>query len=82
MREAPFYVLYRRYACIPTETVYDYKRSPNVIDTDDYKEELVQNLSEACIGLKKEFPLLADPYDLCKTNGVGSTIITFPLTRN
>ena len=46
-KEAPFYLLYGRDARIPTETVLDYQRSPYVVDTDDYKEELVRSLSDA-----------------------------------
>ena len=46
-KESPFFLLYGRDARIPTETVLSHKRSPYAVDIDDYKEDLVSNLSEA-----------------------------------
>ena len=46
-REAPFFLLYGRDARIPTETVLSHVRSPYAVDLDDYKEDLVCDLSLA-----------------------------------
>ena len=46
-KESPFFLLYGRDPRIPTSTVLTYERSPYAVDTDDYKSELMANLSQA-----------------------------------
>lgn len=40
-----FFLLYGRNARVPTESAFLFQRSPYVIDYDDYKEDLINNLS-------------------------------------
>ena len=46
-KESPFFLLYGRDPRIPTSTVLTYERSPYAVDIDDYKSELMVNLSQA-----------------------------------
>lgn len=46
-KESPFYLLYGRDPRIPTATLLNQKQSVYEIDIDDYKRELVLNLSQA-----------------------------------
>ena len=46
-KESPFFLLYGRDPRVPTSTVLSSQRSAYVVDTDDYKTELVAGLSEA-----------------------------------
>ena len=44
-KDSPFFLLYGRDARVPTESALSFQRNPYVIDYDDYKEELMDNLS-------------------------------------
>ena len=46
-KESPFFLLYGRDPRIPTESALSYERSPYVIDPEDYKVELMSNLTDA-----------------------------------
>ena len=46
-KDSPFFLLYGRDSRVPTESALSFQRSPYVIDYDDYKEELMDNLSSA-----------------------------------
>ena len=46
-RESPFFLLYGRDPRVPTSTVLTYQRSPYTVDIDDYKSEMMTNLSQA-----------------------------------
>ena len=46
-KDSPFFLLYGRDARVPTESALSIQRSPYVIDHDDYREELMDNLSSA-----------------------------------
>ena len=46
-KDSPFFLLYGRDARVPTESALSIPRSPYVIDHDDYREELMDNLSSA-----------------------------------
>ena len=46
-RESPFFLLYGRDARIPTSTVLSYARSPYAVDSDDFKADLLSELSQA-----------------------------------
>ncbi len=47
-RESPFFLLYGRDPTFPVLEALSRKRSPYVVDLDDYKTELVAGLSSAC----------------------------------
>lgn len=47
IKESPFFLLYGRDPRVPTSTVLTYERSPYTVDIDDYKSELMVNLSQA-----------------------------------
>ena len=46
-RESPFFLVYGRDARLPTETVLSHVRNPYMVDIDDYKVDLLANLSLA-----------------------------------
>ena len=46
-RESPFVLLYGRDARIPTETVLSHVRTPYVVDLEDYKQDLMADMSLA-----------------------------------
>ena len=46
-KESPFFLLYGRDPRVPTSTVLTYQRSPYTVDIDDYKSEMMTNLSQA-----------------------------------
>lgn len=46
-RESPFYLLYGRDPRLPTETVLSKPMSPSVVDAEDYRTELVTELSSS-----------------------------------
>lgn len=46
-RESPFFLLHGRDACLPTETAVTHVRNHYLVDVDDYKEDLLCNLSLA-----------------------------------
>ena len=46
-RESPFFLVYGRDARVPTETVLSHVRNPYMVDIDDYKVDLLANLSLA-----------------------------------
>ena len=46
-KESPFFLLYGRDACIPTNTVLTHQRSPYAVDVADYKEDILSSLSAA-----------------------------------
>ena len=46
-RETPFYLLYGRDPRLPTQTALDQPRTEYLVDMDDYRTELVSNLSSA-----------------------------------
>ena len=46
-RESPFFLLYGRDPRIPTETILSQPTSPYLVDTEDYRTELVKKLSFA-----------------------------------
>ena len=45
--DSPFFLLYGRDARIPTETVLSQPRTAYQVDMDDYKSELIANMSDA-----------------------------------
>ena len=45
--ESPFYLLYGRDACLPTEAALSTPKSPYVVSVDDYKTELTTGLTES-----------------------------------
>ena len=46
-KESPFFLLYRRDPQIPTKSALSQPKTPYMIDIDDYKTELVTNMSDA-----------------------------------
>ena len=53
MKDSPFFLLHGQDARVPTESTLSFQRSPYVIDYDDYKEELMDNLSSAWENVQK-----------------------------
>ena len=47
-KKSPFFLLYRRDARLPTETVLSQRWSPYLADADDYKSDLLPYLSITC----------------------------------
>ena len=45
--ESPFFLLYRRYARLPTETALSIPRTPYQVDTQDYRTSLMEGLTTA-----------------------------------